>query len=419
MLDERNAFRQDINYAFLSDRLVVEAIRFLEKRVATPSTLFALNSLVQAIILHDQLVVGLASMVGAELPEYQIIREKLGDDVSPRVFAPNFDDLNSNLMKDTYYWLAPTHFSAVESTAHEVPMLTVLVDFLHIGTINDLVADEDTFCERFGVKKPFAHHDAQIEDQQAFNRLKGHLITHGRSLISPNDLLSIRDQAGLVAAGVAIGKVTGRDFYHALHERPLVANEMEGQGPKRLVQLMESELYDGSTIGIEDIDIPPFLGMIMSEREDWLENFWELVLELRRRHVKFRNVYGDFQIAWRLANRGEQRILKRDYDQAWSALLEKENYRCEQRFSHATLQALLSAGKSIAKSAIELDRFDQAICRVGGLVRLWGDMNAITSQHNARNMISRKCNDVASELQWREVVQGIQWAQRSIESARG
>jgi hypothetical protein len=417
VLDKRDNFRQDIGYAFLTDRLVVEAIRFLERRSATPSTLFAVNGLVQAIILHDHIIIGLASMAGANLPEYQHIRDKLGADVAPRIVGPSFGELQGALRSEIYYWLTPITCPVVKESSHEAPMLSVLLDFLQIGNVADLVLDEDRFCERFGIKGPYGRYDAQVEDQRAFDVLNSDLKKHGRQPISPNDLLSLRDQAGLAAAGIAIGKATGRDVYHALHERPFIANEMQAQGPKKLVGLMEKALYEGPIIGFENIDVPPFLGMVISGGEDWLEKFWERVISLRERHAAFRKVYGDFQIAWRSANRGEQRILKQEYDRAWAALLEKVKYRREQRFSHMTLQALLSGGKSVAKMAIEVDRFDQAICRVGGLVKLWTDMNSITSQENARSIIARKCPDVASERQWREIARGIQWAQRSIEDA--
>ncbi|EHJ91476.1 hypothetical protein [Vreelandella boliviensis] len=415
VLDKKDRFLENVNFAFLSDRLAIEAMGFLDKGLATPSTLFALNNLVQAVVLHDHLIVGLSSMAGSQIPDSTTIREKLGNDISPCIVAPEFDHLGENLNKNVFYWIAPDYLPAIQSTANEIPMLSVLIDFLHVGTINDLVIDEDQFCEQFGVS---AYRGGPIRNQQAFNSLQSRLAIQRRESVTPDDLLALRDQAGMVAAGVSISKATGRDFYHSLHERPLIANEMSKHGPKKLLHLMESELYEDSSIGIEDIDIPPFLGMLMTRPGDWVENFWEKALELREEHHNFRRVYGDFQTEWKGANRGEQRKLKLEYDRAWNALLKKEEYLCEKRISHMALQALTTGGKSLADMMVEVDRFDQAISRVGGLVPLWKDMNSITSQNDARKIISEKCSHISSGTEWRGVVQGIHWAQSAIEKAR-
>ncbi len=83
ILNPDRHFNTDINFAFLSDRLVLEACQLIEHGVATPSSLFATNSLVQAVVLHDFVVVGLTTMVGSDHPATRAPLRQIGSRCCP------------------------------------------------------------------------------------------------------------------------------------------------------------------------------------------------------------------------------------------------------------------------------------------------------------------------------------------------
>ncbi len=52
------------NIVIVTDTLLLEVGSLIENEIVTPSTLFALNSLIQAVTLHDKVILGLCGFVG-------------------------------------------------------------------------------------------------------------------------------------------------------------------------------------------------------------------------------------------------------------------------------------------------------------------------------------------------------------------
>jgi hypothetical protein len=133
----------------------------------------------------------------------------LGADVALKIFLPETPDFATELASNFCYWISPTRVIATTSTDDEFKNLSVVTDYLAVGHIKDLVVDADSFQETHGV-----HPGGSICNAAAFNDLEKKLRIAGRTVISPSDLLALRDQAGIVAAGIALAKATGKEFYH-------------------------------------------------------------------------------------------------------------------------------------------------------------------------------------------------------------
>lgn len=395
--------------AIVTDMVLEEVEALFERRVVTPSTLFAANSLAQAVILHDEVCLGMVRSAGAllsggEFVEAQFLDLHLGADSPrrPQVAEPNFEIEDSSPYSSApiTYWLAPESFVSNTSVETELAHLEVVLDFLRARQLTDITGD-DALLDNFGVH---GGRRVNLVDECKFNEFNKDVLKAGGKVLTPNDLTTVRDLAWLAAAGLTVAWARKYEVYHALLERPLYAGQLPRPGgPLELVEKMAEE-NQAVDFWAGEIGLPPFFGMIISDRHFSVQDFWSLLWQMRDRHEEFRISVGGFEASiYGAATQRELKSILAEYRSSWDALLTQKNYKTEHRLLYTVADAVASNGKSLMKELIEANRAERKILHTGGLVRLWDDMEAITPATRAPELLQRHFGSVPDDRTWTNV----------------
>lgn len=404
------------NTAIVTDMALIEATVFIEDGVVTPSTLFAMNNLVQAVVLHDTVILGMAGLVGSNHPRINAIADALGTDISKIPRIGQFQDaLPASVYPKILHWVASDRPIASISASAEFNHLSVVLDYLRVRKLVDINEDH-SLKNNFGVVKPFSSSTAVVDDQRIFQLFEVAVAAKGGTPITANDLWALRDLAWTASAGYTLSRNLHVNVYHSLTERPFYGSELrEPKGPLNLVSKATEEVTIEDAY-FDEILIPPFLGLILSNASFQRDVFWQILLDTRQKHRKFRKSITQFHQAWHSAKTvGEQRKLRQTHERAWEALLGKEEHLANERMTYRLGRAVTSGGRSLMTDAIKLDRFGQAISAIGGLVRLWKDLQDVTPAKDGRRVLGQHFADLASPEHW----QTIQKLVASVNSAAG
>jgi len=392
------------NIAILTDTLLLEVGALVENEVVTPSTLFALDSLIQAVTLHDKVILGLCGFVGGRISTVETLQLNLGKDIAKLSHVGYLDKFIPNeVYRDILYWVGGLSLLPNLSMKTEIDHLSVVNDYLNARKLQDIVR-KDALENNFGVQEKIAQRRAIVCDENKFKAFNQDVLTHGGEGISANDLLAVRELAWQTAAGYNLGNALRIEVYHSLIERPFYGRELrEPKGPLALVRQAVDELSIEEA-WFTEIDIPPFLGILLSNPVFRLKDIWVMIRDIRETHRLFRKAVTEFKNEWLAAKtRGEQRKILREHTRAWEALLGKEHYMETQRITYILGKAAKTLGKSLLDDAIEFDKYGQALRTVGGLVKLWKNMQDITPLQDGRKVLKGHFSQVADPNHWREV----------------
>ena len=392
------------NTAIITDMALIEAMAFIEDGVVTPSTLFAMNNLVQAVVLHDSVFLGMAGLVGAGYGQSCQVAELLGSEISGVPSVGQFhEDIDQEVYPQILHWVASERPIASLSVTAELDHLSVVLDYLRARKISD-ITDKDSLTQAFGVKKAFGTPSAVIANQQLFESFEAEIAKKGGTSISPNDLLALRDLAWSAAAGYTLSRILHFNIYHSLLERPFYASELtEPKGPLKLVSKAMEELSIENAY-FDEIAVPPFLGLILSSRNFEPRFFWKMLLDARHKYRRLRKSVKEFHEAWHgAATVREQRDLLLIHNRAWKALLDKEEYLGRERILYVLVRALITTGKTAVTEAIQFSQLKQAIGSVGGLVKLWKDMQDIVPSKDGRRVLGKHFQNLTTAAHWKEI----------------
>ena len=395
IVDQNNCFRTDLNYCFLTDRLCLEAMQFIERGVATPSTLFAANSLIQAVVLHEHVVVGLSAFMGANFGAIDTIKGKLGSGIAPNnIIDPDLPTISTEMASNLYFWLSPVNLTMIQSSQSELSNIEAAADIVRVLSHQQLTLKDDEFEILTGVRHSPTG-EAMISNRDVFDTFCMQLQQKQIAVFSPSDLLALRDTAGLIEAGSVLSQFTGCQLYTALQERIFQGHGIQYQGPAKIVKNMENELYDGWILGLQEFTVPPFLGILLSMFKDWDGRFWQRILDLRQRYTALRTAIGTFQIEFKYGSMSQRRRLKKDFDTGWAALLES--------FDDDQMKQLVK----LACNPVEFARAGYErhtdIASVSCLISLWKDMGDISQSCLVHEILAKKCEDVTSIHDWQRV----------------
>lgn len=395
--------------AIVTDLVLQEVEALFERNVVTPSTLFAANSLAQAVILHDQVFLGMIGTVGGSPSGGLFVESKFRDlhlgDASPRrpvVIEPEFE-----ISKDSPYykvpietWLAPRNILNLHSIETEINHLELVLDFLRARRPSDITADTALF-DSFGVQEGYGRSTA---DKIKFSKFNEDVRKAGGRDISPTDLTTIRDMAWMAAAGSIVAHEHNYEVYHSLIERPLYAGQLlEAGGPLALVKKME-EANQPPVFWAREMVLPPFFGMIISDQNFNANDFWSLLWQMRDRHEDFRTAITKYETAIQVATtQGELNAILADHQESWDTLLALRKNVADRRILYTVADAVISAGSSFMKYAQTKNTENIKISRTGGLVRLWDDIGAIAPATKVPELLRQHFNSVPDALAWKEL----------------
>lgn len=396
-----------MSVAIVTDVALIEAAALLERRVVTPSTLFAANSLAQAVILHDQVLLGMTGTVGMRHEGIDFVAQNLERDFARRPTISDFsaDALNADSGNQTFsYWIAPDRITANSLPNVEIAHFSVVEDFLRARRMSDIIG-ASALLDSFGVAGSRSGH---AKDATLFSAFNAEVMSKGGQPLSPDDLLTVRDMAWLAAAGYTASRVLNFEVYHALIERPFYADQLKRPlGPLELVQ-RASVAIEPEEAWFGEISIPPFFGMILSDQRFSSRDFWSLLIDARDRNSKFRGAIGSFQAAFGCARtKGEQQDILNEYNRAWTALIERQEYFAKERILYIIADAAKTLGKSLLDQLVKLQRFESAVGKVGGLAVLWQDMRQIAPNGAARDLLGRHFGSVPSAEHWNQVSDAV------------
>lgn len=393
-----------VNTGLLTEAVIIEAHECLSGAAPlTPSGLYALNSVVEATILHDRVLLGLFGIAGGQHASVKQLEEGLGSDIAQVPDVLQFEDRFS---VDDYaqllYWVGGPGRLVNASADAELGNLGVIADYFRVSDTPPLLT-EGSFESAFGVRSVSGHYGTVVDSVrfQAFNQ---QIKSAGGTPISPNDIVSIQDLAWQAAAARSIGATLAVELYPSLMERTFYFDLLrKPRGPLQLVHELKREL-SLADLWLDEIEIPPFVGMALRDVRGDASKFWQVVRDLRSKHEAFRASVANFRTAWSSAKTlKEQRDLLLSHQRAWNALLQKEDLRRTKRLTYVLGRAATTLGKSLMDEAIELDRFDQALHQVGGLVKLWDDARSIPTTTESRELLERLFQEVAPPTHWKRV----------------
>lgn len=407
--------------AIVTDMVLEEVMALFERRVVTPSTLFAANSLAQAVILHDTVVLGMVGAVGAKLGgglfvEGQFAEIGIAGDTlrRPAITESGFtiSDESPYAKAPLTHWLAPDQFSANVSVEAEASHLSVVLDYLRARKLSDLTA-ESALEDHFGVR---GGRKAQVVNPAAFKRFNEDVLKGGGKALTANDLTVVRDLSWLAAAGITVAWANKYEIYHALLERPLYAGQLPRPGgPLELVGKLTDE-NSLTEFWAEDLVLPPFFGMVVSDPQFSLEDFWQLLWASRERHEPFRQAIGEFELAvYAASTQRELRGILQAHRQSWQALIARQQYRAEHRLLYTVSDAAASLGKSVLKELTDADRAEKKISRTGGLVQLWDDIGGIAPAARAAELLGHHFGSIPDARAWSQIRSLV----NQLESAAG
>jgi hypothetical protein len=400
---------QGKNIALITDNTLIEAAALIKKGIVTPSSLFAANSLVQAVILHDQVILGVAGLASISHESIPFIHNELSAEVSrvPKVGdfqkeiseVPGAEDEYPNIL----YWVASERPVANAELDSEVDHFSVVLDYLRVKDLSD-ITDENALEEKFGIGKPFAGPQVEILDKKLFDSFNKDVVEKGGISFTPNDLFALRDLAWTAAAGYNLSALLNMEVYHSLLERPFYANELKKpHGPLNLPKQAEAELGN-VTLNCKEIDIPPFLGLILKEKSFDRKHFFSFLLESRKKHQSFRKAVSEFNYEFNAVNtKGEQLKLVKEYEDAWKALIDRTEYYSKERITYFLGRWAANPIKALMEDLIRRDQYNQRIDRVGGLVKLWKDLQDIVPSNDGRTVLNKFFNKLPTTNHWEKV----------------
>lgn len=151
---------------------------------------------------------------------------------------------------------------------------------------------------------------------------------------------------------------------------------------RELYEAIESRLdiVDSDSVGNSDyyrLEIPPLCQMVLDNSKDSRSALADEVLQLRHRHRKFRQYLTEYEIAWSAAKTRDDRLrLKTEFDNAWKTLTTAED-RPSTRLIYRLWDILKSPTKILEKVGDTLaDRGKEisVIEQVRGLHDFWHDL---------------------------------------------
>lgn len=378
------------NSALLSADVLVDANRMLESPAdITPADLHALNSLVEAAVLHDKLYVFEApkdaSLGFGELFTWGLIeKEPVATACEAALRARDLKDLANQILIDRGWG----HEFVSYSPQTLVDTLEALVDYetvLGFARMSSLLDGEEgvrRVATRAAQAARFTADDTRVLDA-SYRRMR--------------------------ATGTAAMEL-GLHLYTGLISRPFVLDliNVKRNLAKEVFDKLKEEFDDWDDTDIPQwrrIRVPALTQTMLNNCKDDPDAIPHEIMRLRHQLQDFRSALTQQAAALSQANtRGEKRQIRLDAEAALAAAISK--METSERLVHKLWDIAknpLTAHQKVGDRLLAKDRLDQAVDKVHGLTDLYALLrDAPTTEQNAQ-IIRRLFKVTCDHRQWSRV----------------
>ncbi len=401
------------NAGLIQDELLGElALTSSSFKPASPATIQALASIVEAVILHEVVYYrpvrtvkspGSADLdeMSALIDETPLVQELLRAGIL-RTFPQADVDAALGQSLTNYDW---TDFLTDYGwLPHSSLMREISDQAIQYRRLTALLAEYPTIFEN----KNLTEMDDNGNDVPVEKAAKT-LISEGMPI---ENLIILEGWNHKAAALVSLSRSFGLSLYVADTFVPhqLGLNE---QHNTKIRQLYQTILEEAATLGGPDEDVgstdyatvgmPPLAQLALQSCGGDLTALPDKVLELRRRHARFRHQMTDFERAWRAASARRERIkLQADFTNALQDLIKNET-RPRERLIYKIWDIFKKPTAVIEKIGDKIadrGRHEQVVGQMRGLRKFWTDLlDAPVAEHDKR-LIASSFTKVADRDVW-------------------
>jgi Mg2+ and Co2+ transporter CorA len=362
------------NSALLSHDVLDDACRLFDSSTeATPAELHALNSLVEAAVLHDKLYVyewpAQTVQLGPleDLFKWNLIRkEPVAEECEAALAAMGLSELSHDVLADR----SDGGLSITYKSDRLAEFLQMLVEYerdFGFDQMSSLLDEDDETEER-------AFKAAATKN------------------FSPKDVLGFDGWYRKARALGTSATELGLHPYTGLITRPLLLDYVSARrrGALAVFEKLKAELDDFDDSDIPEwrrIDIPAMTQQVIAGCKGDTSAIPNEIMRVRTRLADFRATLTSSARAIRQAKtRSEKRRLRKDAEASWEAILQKVDKTT--RLSHTMWDVFknpLAAPAKAGDKLVEKDQLNQAIDKTFGLSDLWALIStAPAMEGNAR-----------------------------------
>jgi hypothetical protein len=202
----------------------------------------------------------------------------------------------------------------------------------------------------------------------------------------------------------------GIQFYPSLLEVPVYYSFLRKPppvGPLSVIQQAKQELRNLEAWYYQT-KIPAFAGMVLKQCVR-LDEVPASLLDVRARHKEYRQTHTLFCEGMKIADSlGKQRELIREHERAWAALLNKNERAQTTRITHLLgkfiVPILSFEWSGVTNQLLDLDKDDQALATVRGLVDLWSAMKEAPPEGPLSvKLLEEIFDDIGSPEHWQQI----------------
>lgn len=357
-----------------------------ERRSATPVEFHALNSLVEAVVFHEKLYAYVDVPEPRSLLQARLVDEGLLQrGGSAKLIEEELESRGqSELSRDAFLDRTfGSRFIGYDPAGG-------------IATLSSLIEYEGTL----GLARMSRWHD----DNESLAIFFASTVRFSKA-----DSIVLDDTYRLVRAFSACAGELGLEMYTGVVYRAFLTGFLSDRrrGSLLLYERMLKELDDLDDTDLPSwrrFEVPPLTQALLASCGDSPEALADELLKLRWRLRKFRQTLTEqAQAVGTATTRGEKRKIRRETENAWRALLDKEDRTT--RLSHQVWDVLknpLKAHITIGDKAVEKDKLDQAILKVQGLTDLWATLRDAPTLECNTSLIRDVFGLEVEASQWRE-----------------
>lgn len=382
-------FMKTTNCALLTADVLIDTGKLLQSpSVCTPGEFHALNSLIEAAILHEKLYVyqNQSGGYGGLFDEFfkcdLIHSEDIADECGKELKARGLTDLADDVLIDRFWGTEYVNYTPDDLTE----ILSSLIEY------------EKTL----GFSRMSKLLDTEGKD--------GFALFAARKLnFSEDDVNALESTFRKTRAFSVCAMELGFEFYTGLISRPFLIDLIgeRRRDARELFHRMKLEFDDLDDTDLPTwrrIDIPVMTQVILDRCKDSPNALFHEIMKLREELRFFRQTLTSQSAQLNSAKtRGEKRKIRKETESAWESMIKKHDIT--PRLSHKLWDIAkepLKIHVKIGDKMVEKDKLDQSISKVQGLTDLWTILSDAPSIEQNKVLVKKvfgvECN---SEL-WQQ-----------------
>lgn len=376
-----------LNRALLTTDVIIDAGRLLDSSTIGPGEFHALNSLIEAIVLHEKAYVyelpdSPPSKLYEDLVRYEVLEPSQTADIfEDELTTRGLEELAGEVLLDRAYGRNIVAYSP-EGAIETLRCLIEYEKHLGFSRMSQLQQDNEEIALHFARLLSFSTDDVILLDD-TFRKMRA---------------------VGTCAVELNL------EIYTGLVSRPFLLDYLNSRrrGALQLFERMKVELDDVDDSDLPQwrrFEIPALTQVVLQNCRDSSAALVVELLALREQLASFRETLTAQALDLKTAKtRGEKRRVRKEAEKAWNALLTKQD--TTSRLTHQLWDIAknpLKIHEKVGDKLVEKDKLDQAVQKVQGLTDLWSVLSdAPTIEANA-TLLRRVFRADCEASEWQKV----------------